>query len=49
MNKLMDEHLGPRKYLNVKILGEGLTLKITLMYMGPIYLEILKFIFKLYS
>jgi hypothetical protein len=45
----MDEHLGPQKYLNVKILGEGLTLKITLMCMVSVYLEILKFIFKLCS
>jgi hypothetical protein len=45
----MDENLGPRKNLNVKILGEGLTLKIILIFMRSVYFQILKFIFKFFS
>jgi hypothetical protein len=41
MNILMDEHLGPRRNLNVNILGEGLTLKIILLFMGSVCFQIL--------
>jgi hypothetical protein len=39
MNKHTDEHLGPRNILNVKILYDGLTLKIVLMFMGSVYFQ----------